>query len=226
MESACYFGDSIGKGVIFDDRRNRYVTIKDSFVNLVSESWGVIKNFSRFGNTVITGLSRFENSQEEIASSEYVVFEFGGNDCDFNWTEISEQPNELHVPKTELQEFIAAYKSMVRKAIDAGKKVVVLNLPPVDHRKYFSWISKGRNADNIRFWLGGTSEFIYRWHERYNNAICEIANSLQVKLVDIRSIFLEKRNYSDYLCTDGIHPNEQGHRLMASAVIDVIRNSI
>lgn len=38
------------------------------------------------------------------------------------------------------------------------------------------------------------------------------------------SSFLEKKNYSRYLCDDGIHPNEKGHKLIAEAIKQHIRN--
>ena len=36
--------------------------------------------------------------------------------------------------------------------------------------------------------------------------------------------FLEKKNYSRFLCEDGIHPNEEGHKLIAEAIKQHIRN--
>lgn len=104
---------------------------------------------------------------------------------------------------------------LIERVKDSGKTPILLNLPPVDHTKYFAWISRDLNADNILKWLGGTSEFIYRWHEQYSVAVHKIAQTAGVKLIDVRSAFLERRDYCDYLSTDGIHPNENGHALIA-----------
>lgn len=220
MKRICYFGDSLGKGVIFDTVRNRYVLLKDCFVNLFSEKEDItVKNHSKFGGTIDVGLSRLEKQQKDIEECDLVVLEYGGNDSNFNWDEISDNPDALHNPATPLESFVSMYKSMATKVIQMGKKVVALNLPPIDYQKYFEWISKGNNPENILRWLGGKADFIYRWHERYNNAVANIANSLQIPLIDIRTVFLEKRDYSDYLCIDGIHPNEQGHKLIADVLI-------
>ena len=37
-------------------------------------------------------------------------------------------------------------------------------------------------------------------------------------MIDIRSAFLVRKDYTDYLCEDGIHPNEKGHRLIREAM--------
>lgn len=221
MNGICFFGDALARGVIFDSVRNRYTILKENFVNLFSESTETqIINHSRFGATVTQGLAQFEKNQIDAEDAEVIVFEFGGNDCDFDWNAVSETPNAVHLPKTEYPSFISTYKALIGKAKSLGKKIFILNLPPVDYNKYFSFISNRRSTENILKWLGGTSDFIYRWHERYNNAVSYIATVAKVPLIDIRSAFLEKRDYSDYLCNDGIHPNAKGHRLIADVLLD------
>ena len=92
----------------------------------------------------------------------------------------------------------------------------------MDHKRYFAWISRELNADNILKWLGGTSAFIYRWHEQYNVSVHKIAQTANVKLIDIRSAFLQRRDYSRFLSDDGIHPNEEGYALIAEAVMQYL----
>ena len=144
---------------------------------------------------------------------------FGGNDSDFLWQEISAAPDELHKPKTPIDFFEQTYLKLIERVRKCGLTPILLNLPPVDHTRYFAWISRELNADNILKWLGGTSEFIYRWHEQYSVAVHKIAQAANVKLIEIRSVFLERRDYCNYLSDDGIHPNEKGYDLIASAVM-------
>ena len=66
-------------------------------------------------------------------------------------------------------------------------------------------------------WLGDI-QHIYRWHERYNNAIIRVAMESKCQLIDIREAFLDKKKYEEYLCVDGIHPNEKGHSLIDSVL--------
>jgi len=44
----------------------------------------------------------------------------------------------------------------------------------------------------------------------------------QVPVIDITSPFLRRKDYRDYLCSDGIHPNEEGHLLIADAICDYV----
>ena len=223
MKAICVFGDSLSKGVVFDKIRKRYAFIKDSFVNLIGNKMSFhIENFAKFGCTIGKGKNIIQKNQEAIQKSDFVVLEFGGNDSDFAWDEISKEPEAKHLPKTPLNEFAETYADIILQVQETGKKPVILNLPPLDAERYFAWISRGLNSDNILRWLGGSEGFIYRWHEMYNMQVCRLANYMKVPLIDIRSTFLEKHNYSDFLCVDGIHPNEAGHRLISSAIEEAI----
>ncbi len=212
-------GDSIAKGVVFDAQRNRYVIAKENIGKQITQVTGcTVTNLSKFGSTVAGGLTRFEKQKDAFLDYKTVLMNFGGNDSDFLWQEISAAPDQLHKPKTPIDIFERTYLKLIESIRKCGITPVLLNLPPVDHVKYFAWVSRELNADNILKWLGGTSEFIYRWHEQYNVAVHKIAQTANVKTVDIRSAFLERRDYCEYLSDDGIHPNEKGH-LMISQIV-------
>ncbi len=223
----CFFGDSIGKGIIYDKDKGRYVPLDKSFVKLVeNEENCEIENFSRFGCTVTRGEQLVDKNAEKIENSDFVVLEFGGNDSDHDWKKIAADPEAEHGPKTPLSLFIETYKKMITEVKKLGKIPVILNLPPIDAKKYFNWVSRGINSENIKKWLGGDEIYIYRWHEMYNAAICDISSSMKIPMIDIRSAFLVKRDYSDYLCEDGIHPNEKGHQLIKNTLTDAMRSMI
>lgn len=73
---------------------------------------------------------------------------------------------------------------------------------------------------NIVRWLGGDIDIITRWHETYNKALFEISESTATPIIDITTPF---ENYQgdmmSLLCTDGIHPNAQGHELIANSIV-------
>ena len=62
-----------------------------------------------------------------------------------------------------------------------------------------------------------------RWHERYNMEIFRLGVTQRVPVIDITSVFLEKKNHADYLCEDGIHPNDEGHALIETAILEYLR---
>ena len=218
----CVFGDSVSKGIIY--KNNRYFTLSDGFADLVSKKKDLLlKNFSKLGSTVQTGKNIFDKNSEEMKKSDFIAFEFGGNDCNFIWKDISEMPTREHQPKTDIDTYAEIYIDMIEKAKKVAP-VFILNLPPLDAEKFFNHFSTGLDKEVLRSWLGGKIEYIYRWHEMYNQRVTQIALQTKVKLIDIRSCFLLKANYSDLLCADGIHPNEDGHRLISQAILEQIKD--
>ncbi len=226
MSKICLFGDSIAKGVIIDEIRDRYAMTKNSFANILSAGDTALDlaNYSMLGSTIMKGKSMIERHIKDVQDCEVMVLEYGGNDSDHNWQEISENPKGEHMPKTPIEDFVRFYRGIIDQLNEMGKKIVMLNLPPIDEHKYFDWISRGLSRENILSWLGGSDEYIYRWHEIYNVQICNIASEYQIPIIDIRSAFLERRNYSDLLCNDGIHPNEKGHEMIAEVIARAIPN--
>ncbi|MGZ9583508.1 SGNH/GDSL hydrolase family protein [Paenibacillus marinisediminis] len=220
----CYnivlFGDSIAKGVIYDQDKGKYSVLKNSFAQLVQQRFkGIIHNAGRFGSVITKGQATLErdvlNKRPDI-----VVLEFGGNDCDFNWDAIAQNPGGEYTPNTTLNQFISTLQEMVQKVREEGIVPVLMTLPPLDADKYFKWISKNDEASerNILSWLG-TVNRIYWWHERYNSAIMQVAQEMKVKWIDVRGAFLSTNDYRQFICEDGIHPNEQGHQLIADKLL-------
>ena len=225
IQSVCVFGDSVAKGVVFDAIKNKYVLLRDCFANTLQNIGRfTIKNYARFGATIHKGAEILQKHREELPKYDYIALEFGGNDCDFDWSEVADAPNSDHQPKTPVPKFEACYAAMVREIKKSGGNPVVLSLPPIDAQRYFKWISRGLDADNILHWLGDV-EHIYRWHEMYNLAVCRVAKEEQIPLLDISSAFLETAHYQDLICEDGIHPNEKGHQLITS-VLEVYIKSV
>ena len=214
----CIFGDSVAKGVIYDEAKNKYTYLKNCFVNLFSQKTNLpIANYARFGCTVAKGAEILNNHKDELHLFSHTVMEFGGNDCDLKWDEISHSPYGPHPAKVPLPQFEEIYLKMIETIKSAGSIPVILSLPPLDPEKFFKWVSKGLNRENILKYLGDVG-FIYRWHESYNTAVKNLAKMHSTYLIDIREAFLSEASYSDHLCRDGMHPNEKGHALIGRMI--------
>jgi len=223
IDSVCIFGDSIMKGVVFDSLRGRYAYLKNNFLEILKRHNSSVRvdNFSKFGCTITVGKKIIEKHADRLSGYRYTALEFGGNDCDFDWKAISERPDDVHLPKTPLEEFETLYSRIIDDVTRAGSRPVLFTLPPLCAERYFAWISRGLNAENILRWLGDVGH-IYRWHEMYNNAVLKITAAKNTLLIDIREAFLKTRDYVKLLCADGIHPNEAGHALISDAVMKAI----
>jgi acyl-CoA thioesterase-1 len=220
------WGDSVLKGVIYDVQKKKYLRLKmDTIINKLSELGLSIKNNSRFGMTAPKARNLMLNSLEKGTKADIAIIEFGGNDCDYKWEEISEDPKGHHLPKTPINSFKECITDMVIRFRDHGIKPVLMNLPPINSEKYFNWISRGLNADAILSWLGD-KELIYRHHESYSLAIMNVAQKLSCPFIDVRGPFLLKRDYYNYLCEDGIHPNEEGYNIMKQTIVKYAINGV
>ena len=219
METIAAFGDSVLKGVIYE---NEHYRVSDaSFQKICEEYFGItIENKAKFGSTISKGEQVFERNLNLIRDfdGKYVVLEFGGNDCDFNWKEIAADPEKVHLPMSTIANFTATYTDIIREIKKQGKIPVLLALPPIDSKRYFQHISRGLSGENIMKWMRNDGQYITNWHERYNIEIFKLAIANEIPVIDITSTFLERKNYSQYLCNDGIHPNEEGHKLIAEAI--------
>lgn len=218
VNSICIFGDSVAKGVIFDAVKNKYILLRESFANIMQKQQQIaIINFAKFGCTISMGSEILKRHEAELNQFDYTVLEFGGNDCDYDWAKISENPYTQHVCNTPIPVFREKYLDLISRVVKNGGNPILMNLPPIDAKRYFQWISRGLNSRNIMTFLGEV-DTIYRWQEMYSKAIEELAEEEKIPLIDIRSSFMMQNDYSYYLCTDGIHPNEQGHLLISSAI--------
>lgn len=213
----CIFGDSIGKGIILQPLTNRYETIKMNIEKMFGRNDINIQNYAMFGCTVTKGLSVIKRHIGELNRYAMIFLEIGGNDCNFEWKEIAQNPEGEHVPKTSIAEFGELYEQIIQEIRSNQGNPTILTLPPLDPGKFFKWVSRGINADNILKWLGDIG-MIYRWQELYNLEVMKIAQKLAVPIIDIRSSFLKCHNYGDLICEDGIHPNLEGHELILRTI--------
>ncbi|HZJ57546.1 MAG TPA: SGNH/GDSL hydrolase family protein [Clostridia bacterium] len=221
IDNICIFGDSIGKGVVLNPDTKRYSVMKVDWESLLGGIGININNYARFGCTVSKALSVIKRYTHELMGYSRVLLEMGGNDCDFIWKDVAENPDKEHSPRTPPKEFRRLYGQIIDEIQASGGKPTVLNLPPLDPKRYFNWISRGLNADNILKWLGDV-DMIYRWQEMYNVEVMLLATRMGVPIIDIRSAFLKYNNYRDFLCYDGIHPNKKGYELIYRTIAEQI----
>ena len=107
------YGDSILKGITLDN--GKYVVDRTAEERLARERSLDIRNLCRFGATVSKGLTLIQKDLAKNGSPEgYALLEFGGNDCDFDWSAVSERPQAHHEPHTPLKQFEALYTKAIQ----------------------------------------------------------------------------------------------------------------
>ena len=224
MTKITALGDSLTKGVILTEK-NRYSIVNNSYIDIISNELNLyIENYGKFGCTIDFGDNIISRHSDHIADSEYTLLEYGGNDCDFDWIKIADTPQKNHTPKTPLEYFKKQFIALIEKVKMLGSKPVITSLPPILSDTYFSFFSRSMSQEqkeNVITWLGGSTDIISRWHESYNRALFMIAKETQTPIIDITTPFDTFRgDISSLYCADGIHPNAQGHKMIATTIVN------
>ena len=220
------YGDSITKGIIYDDKKSRYANLKENFTSIIENKIkGPVYNAGKFGNTIMRGARKMYNDVIK-KSPDMVLVEFGGNDCDYKWDEIAKNPDMEYKPNTDIITFRETLLSMIDTLKTNHILPVLMTLPPLDPLKYFKWIAKEDSfaEKNILHWLG-TKDRLFTWHNSYSKMITQVANETSTVLIDVRSEFLKYSNYTQFLCKDGIHPNIEGQSLIATVILQFIKEN-
>lgn len=221
MQKIRIFGDSILKGVVYSEKENRYVPIEQNGFEQLGTTLGIqFQNSAMFGCTITKGMQLLQKAIGKGLDCDSVLLEYGGNDCDFLWDEVSAQPDSEHQPKTPLITFGQTLKAMIAQLRALAIVPILMTLPPINSDRYLDHICRGGlDRKRILHWLGDLSN-IERYQELYSLRIATVALETRTQLIDIRSGFLVKRNCSSLICTDGIHPSEEGHEL----IMDMLRD--
>ena len=104
------FGDSIAKGVMFQD--GRYHLCRAHDFDALAQQGVEVLNFAKMGACTDTGLA-IAKKRLELCQGAQVLLSFGGNDCDFDWQAVSDHPKEEHLPKIPAEQFLENYRALM-----------------------------------------------------------------------------------------------------------------
>ena len=217
MTNIGLYGDSILKGIQINPVNKKYYINNNIDLNMLSKKYAIqINNYSSFGCTVTKGEKVLKKMLEKNIEFDAIVMDYGGNDCDYNWKAISEDPKGKHFPNTPIDLFMETYCDIIDVLKKKGILPILTTLPPLEPQRFFDWFCRDLNKKNIIMWLGEIKN-IYYHQEHYSKIIEKIALKKQVPLVDLRGAFLKLGNINALLCEDGTHPNTLGQKVIASS---------
>ncbi|MEG1523649.1 MAG: GDSL-type esterase/lipase family protein [Clostridia bacterium] len=220
------WGDSLCKGVIWNEQRGRYGYSVTTAANVVAKKLDIsIVNRAKFGYTAPQGLVAMEHDLAEGITCDTGVIEFGGNDCNFKWDEIAADPGLQHNPATTPELFESTLKRMVQRLRERKIRPILLTPPPINAERYFKFLSGDKlNTTNLLTWLGDVQQ-IYRFQELYSHIVQKVARELQVALLDLRARCLANSAFvSALLCQDGLHLSEKGQQFVGEQIAELVMN--
>lgn len=216
-KQAYVFGDSVMKGVIFDETSQHYRLLpKELMADMFIKNELELHNYSSFGSTISKGFKTIKRVVEKAGNKiDYAILEFGGNDSDFNWQEVSANPHIEHCSHTNINDFRDIYREILAYLRAHNIKPIMMNLPPVNGERYFEYISKQEacSAESILTYIKSPDQ-ISRYQELYSINIERLAYESDTDLIDCRSAFLNITDSSKVIGKDGIHPSTSGYHLI------------
>lgn len=211
------WGDSILKGAVTGYSENRFDVLDDkNSLFLASQKLGfTLVNKSVFGNIINKAQRTLNHDMEKGVTCDLGIIESGGNDCDYDWSAVSADPDSPHNPRNTLSEFLRMTDEMVQTLRAHKITPLLMTMPPLVLDRWYTCITNGQNEANIKKFLHNDIFRLYSLHELYSMNIVKYAVTHSVQFVDMRMAMLETPDYKSLMCGDGIHPNVEGYAYMA-----------
>lgn len=212
------YGDSILKGAITGTGSGHlFDIIEESSLVIACRNLNLeLNNQSVFGSIVTKTQRRLKKDVEKGIVGDLAIIESGGNDCDYDWATISENPDPQTLPRVPLEDYLRITDEMVTLLRENKITPLIMTMPPLVGDRWFNHISNGHNKENINKFVNNVPDKLYRNHELYNLNLMEYCYKNNVQMVDMRKAMLSAPDYRNLMCLDGIHPNEDGYKYMAT----------
>ena len=220
MTSIIAWGDSILKGVVSGGDSKRFdITEKDSLSQACAALGIELANKSVFGSWMTKTRRTQDRSLRNGASAQIGIIESGTNDCDYDWSAVSANPDAEHLQRCPLDEFTRLMEEAVSVARQNKITPVIMIPTPLVPEWWFNNICIGNDEAAILKFLKAekvaAAMRLYQNQELFSLKAAAIARALDVQIVDVRSEFLAHPNYKTLMCLDGVHPNQAGYDFMA-----------
>ena len=129
MKKIKIYGDSILKGVMYSDELKRYKLFGYKYEKL-SENGIEVENCCKMGATIEEGFRIMQDTLEDCDENTVVVLEYGGNDCNYDWASVADNPKGDFLPNTPEDKFTETYLKLIQYARSKGAQVAICTLVP------------------------------------------------------------------------------------------------
>ncbi|MGD6818006.1 SGNH/GDSL hydrolase family protein [Metabacillus sp. 84] len=219
MKIIC-FGDSLTRGVSFVKGRLRI--IRRNYPHYLEETLlssgkppRTVINKGVFNDDSDSLLKRLEKDVLE-EEPDYAIIGIGGNDCNFDWKEVTKNPEAEHLPIVPLSRYLSNVNMMISRLQEAGITPIILTLPPLDPVRYYYYLYNqyGSSIGHLISLKGGMEY----WHGMYNLRLIELAQERKAAVIDVRTALYQAGPLSELISEDGIHLTSAGYKVVGREI--------
>ncbi|MBQ5990230.1 MAG: SGNH/GDSL hydrolase family protein [Oscillospiraceae bacterium] len=201
--TAAFLGDSITAGMNTSEGKGYWDYLGEILGLKESIAYGVAGSCISATSDMGTGIAPFCERYKDIKRDADLIVIFGGtNDYGYN-TPLGDEND-----KTDVSFYGALYEMLTGLRAEHPKAVIVFMTPL--HRVEFGGLSVDKQKNDAGYTL---------YH--YIDAIKKQCENLEIPVIDTNTVYglnpADKFVKDNYL-TDGLHPNEEGHKILAERI--------
>lgn len=223
IKSVIVWGDSILKGIISSEDLTQIRPSEINALQMAGEKLAIeINNKSIYGAHIIKlQLTQTKNLNKGL-TADIALIESGTNDCDYEWNDVCTKPFSEITQKVPLADFKRIASEMVDTSRENKITPVLVTAPDLAIPYWKEYITRGLDKEKIAQFIGHDPYVLLRNQEEYMEALRQIAKEKNVQLIDMRVEFRKTSDPMSLMCKDGVHPNIEGHKLMADVFVKLL----
>lgn len=223
IKSVIVWGDSILKGIISSEDLTQIRPSEINALQMAGEKLAIeINNKSIYGAHIIKLQSTQTKNLNKGLAADIALIESGTNDCDYEWNDVCTKPFSEITQKVPLADFKRIASEMVDTSRENKITPVLVTAPDLAIPYWKEYITRGLDKEKIAQFIGHDPYVLLRNQEEYMEALRQIAKEKNVQLIDMRVEFRKTSDPMSLMCKDGVHPNIEGHKLMADVFVKLL----
>lgn len=223
IKSVIVCGDSILKGIISSEDLTQIRPSEINALQMAGEKLAIeINNKSIYGAHIIKLQSTQTKNLNKGLTADIALIESGTNDCDYEWNDVCTKPFSEITQKVPLADFKRIASEMVDTSRENKITPVLVTAPDLAIPYWKEYITRGLDKEKIAQFIGHDPYVLLRNQEEYMEALRQIAKEKNVQLIDMRVEFRKTSDPMSLMCKDGVHPNIEGHKLMADVFVKLL----
>ena len=223
IKSVIVWGDSILKGIISSEDLTQIRPSEINALQMAGEKLAIeINNKSIYGAHIIKLQSTQTKNLKKGLTADIALIESGTNDCDYEWNDVCIKPFSEITQKVPLADFKRIASEMVDTSRENKITPVLVTAPDLAIPYWKEYITRGLDKEKIAQFIGHDPYVLLRNQEEYMEALRQIAKEKNVQLIDMRVEFRKTSDPMSLMCKDGVHPNIEGHKLMADVFVKLL----